>query len=217
MRLPNQTAGFGQRVTYGRYVVGRLKKAKKAALAASAEAATLEVKAAGRAVEDAEEPVQEALALRDGVDSELDDECQASRLGLASRSVDAVQKPPYTAVFPSGVDYYLAAPISEVALRYRELAARLEANLPEGDEQRARASIFTGGAEAYEMASKQVEEKRTALGLARTARDAAVDAWCALMERTYGALVAELDRKRADRFFPKARTRSAVAAESDED
>jgi len=210
MRLPNQTAGFGQRVAYGRYVAAQLKRAKKAELAAAVDAATAEVKAAGRAVEDAKEPIQEALAMRDGTDGELDDECQDARLSLASRGVEAMRKAPYTQVFPDGADYYLAAPLGEIAKRYRELAQRLETNLPAGDALRARAPVFMGGAEAYEIASKQVDAARTALGMARTRRDAVVDDWCALMERTYGALVAEMDRKRADRFFPKARAKAAA-------
>lgn len=203
MRLPAPTAGYGRRVRYGRYVTVRLRQAKREEAAEAAEAATREVRDTARAVEDATEPVEEALALRDACDADMDDAAQELRLKLASRSLDATQKAPYTAIFPKGIDYYVAAPVNESGKRMQELAVRIDENLPADDELREVADVLRGGADAYQIALNRVHEARTALAMARTVRDAATEDWEALMERTFGMLVTDLGRKRANRFFPR--------------
>jgi hypothetical protein len=210
MRLPRTSAGYETRVHYGRYLVARLRTAGRAENAAAVEAATQAMKEAGRAVEDAAEPVQAALATRDGLDDRLDETAQALRLKLASTSVDAMRKEPYTAIFPKGLDYYLAAPLAEQVPRYKELATRIVTHLTTDDALKTETVDALGGAlDAYGAAVTKLDQERTALALARTRRDASEDAWTSLVERTYGALVADLGRKRAERFFPRAQRRDA--------
>lgn len=216
MRLPASSAGYRRRVRYGRYVTTRLRHARREEAAAAVEAATREVRDTARAVEDASEPVEEALALRDACDSDMDDAAQECRLKLASRSLDAMTKAPYTAIFPKGIDYYIAAPVLESGKRMLELATRVETNLPADDEQREVADVLRGGADAYQPALNRVAEARTGLALARTARDAATEDWEALMERTFGLLVADLGRRRANRFFPRYSRASDHASEEPE-
>jgi hypothetical protein len=205
MRLPQAKAGYETRVRYGRYVVGRLRTAGRTENAAAVEAATREMKDAGRGVDDALEPVQTALAARDGLDDGLDDTAQMFRLKLASTSVDAMKKAPYTAIFPKGVDYYTAAPLAEQVSRYKELATRVAQHLATDDALKtATIDAVNGALDSYGAAVTQLDAARTALALARTKRDAAVDAWTTLVERMYGALVADYGKKKADRFFPRA-------------
>ncbi len=49
------------------------------------------------------DPIQDALADRDGFDDDLDEAAQASRLHLAARRLDAVKGAPYTLIYPDGV------------------------------------------------------------------------------------------------------------------
>ena len=48
-------------------------------------------------------------------------------------------------------------------------------------------------------------EARTALSMARTDREAAEDEWDIAMEKTFGLLVVEVGKKKANRFFPRAK------------
>jgi hypothetical protein len=43
----------------------------------------------------------------------------------------------------------------------------------------------------------------TLASIARTALEASIAAWAVQLERTYGPLAAELDRRVAERFFPR--------------
>jgi hypothetical protein len=212
MRLPHVNASPHDRVEYGRYVARRCRRAGLAELADGALAASAALRDAARAVEDAGDPVQDGLADRDAADDDLDDHAQEIRLGLASRSVSAARERPYTDVFPKGIDHYLAAPIGQQVARYSELADRLD-GLPETDAARPGAAVIRTGLAAWEAALVPLTEARTALSIARTARDAATDDWSRQMERTYGALVERLGKRRAERFFPRHRTARSEAPE----
>ena len=215
MRLPSESARYELRVRYGRYVITRLRQAKHNEMAGSAEKVTNRVKKTGRAVEDASEPVQDALAERDYFDGELDDTVQGFRLKLSAVSVDAVKKPPYTQICPQGIDYYTAACLSDQVPRYKELVTRIVQHLPGGDELRGPAEkALTAGVEGFEVSTARVAEARTALSIARTDREAAEDEWDDMMEKTFGLLVAEVGKKKANRYFPRAkRVRSAEGSD----
>ena len=212
MRLPSPSASPRQYVRFGRYVARRLRREKLIQLADDVTSATSLVRDAGRAWEDADDGIQDALADRDGADDHLDSAAQLARANLAGRSVDAVKKAPYTAIFHAGIGYYTAAPLAEEVKRYDELSKRLVEHLPEGDDVRARTTkaIAVGLADFVE-ASTTLEGARTAEGLAGTKLAAATDAWTTLLEKTYGALVAERVRAEAERFFPKTRGKAAAA------
>ncbi len=204
MRLPSESSAPAERVSFGRYVLTRLKRAKYDDLAVPVDVATRDVKAAARSWEDAAEPIQEAIALRDAADDTLDDTAQQARLTLSSRSLDATQQAPYTAIFPKGIDYYISAGLPDEAQRYTELTERLEKNLAGNDDVRvATVPVIAAGVKEFSTAMENVAKARTAEALAKTHLDAAEEAWGMLMERTYGALVSRVGRKKAERFFPR--------------
>ena len=217
MRLPGQSSSYHQRVRYGRYVVSRLRQAKLAERADPVEAATAQVKAAGRAVEDAQEPVLAAMALRDASDADMDEATQHFRLQLASRKLNANKEPPYTQIFHKGIGYYIAAPLSANVDRYKELISRVEANLPEGDESR---TVIVGavaaGLESFGMAVTDLATARTDLAMARTELDTAEDEWNNLVEKTFGLLITDFGKKGANRFFPKMRSVRNISDNDDD-
>lgn len=84
VRLPSSDALCSARIRYGRYLARRLLQARFVALAADVEHATAGVKQAGRALKDAEEPIQDVMADRDGFDGDL--AAQSERSAVAGRS-----------------------------------------------------------------------------------------------------------------------------------
>lgn len=206
MKLPDKAAHYDVRVRLGRYVARRLRRDGKTQLAADVTKVTEAVLATGRAKEDAEWPLQDALADRDAADDDLDDTAKTARARMAGRSVDAPRTAPYTYVFPEGIDYYIAAPLDQEVPRYTELSKRLADHLEPKDPVRVEAlPAIKKGLEAFSTASKAVDAARTELALADTRQVAAEEAWDRQIEKTYGVLVAEMGRARAERFFPKAR------------
>ncbi len=204
MRLPNSDAHFSARIRYGRYLARRLRQARFITLAVDVEHATAEVKQAGRALEDAEEPIQDFMADRDGFDADLDFAAQSERNELAGRSLDAVRTEPYKSLFDKGIGYYVAAPLDQENARYRELIARNEQHLPADDKLRiATVKALTQGLEGFNEAVKQLEAARVQYSVLATRLANAVEAWDRQVEKTYGALVVELGRARADGFFPR--------------
>ena len=175
-------------------------------LAGAVEEAGRTVKAATRSLEDAGEPVQDALAERDSFDDELDDAAQQARAQLAGRSASAAREKPYTLIFDRGIEYYLAAPLGEEKKRYEELSQRAQENLPADDPVRLAVVAAVGeGVSGFTAASDKLAKARTDESLAGTRLDAAEDAWATLIEKTYGALVERFGRRKADRFFPRLR------------
>ena len=70
--------------------------------------------------------------------------------------------------------------------------------------------------EVREAAVKEVDAARTADALAATRLASATDAWTSLMEKTFGALVVEVGRAQAEKFFPRGRKGSGGGADLDE-
>jgi hypothetical protein len=206
MRLPQQSAGYGVRVDFGRYVEGSLLYARLGELAGPVKQVAQKLKTAGRTWEDAAEPVQFALAERDAVDRDLDLLAQHVRLALASTGTAAMREEPYTSVFPFGIDYYASAPLDEQESRYSELVERLEAHLPADHPLRLEAvPKLQAGISAFADAEKRVAAARRAQALARTAVDAAAESFDRVLERTYGALIERYGRKAAETYFPRFR------------
>lgn len=206
MRLPPPSAHYSQCVRYGRYLARRLRRAKLATLAADVEKVTVAVRATGRALEDADDPIQDAIADRDASDDDLDGAAQAARAKLAGRSADADRKPPFTLIFHEGLAYYTAAPLDEEVARYGELKVRLEEHLPANDKVRTTtvAAIDTGLG-AFSTAAAALTKARTGESLASTRLTSARESWEKQVEKTYGALVLEMGRAAAERFFPQIR------------
>ncbi len=218
MRLPSPNAHFSHRVRYGRYVTRRLRQSKMESLAIDTEKASTEVKQLGRAVEDAQDSVQDYMADRDGSDANMDFVAQSARNELAGRSLDAMRTEPYKSIFDKGIAYYIAAPIAEESARYRELVSRLESNLPASDSLRvATVKAIVEGLEVFNGAVRSLEAARANASMANTKLDAAIEAWDRQMEKVYGALVVEVGRTRAETFFPRINSRkSAPATPTDE-
>lgn len=206
MRLPSPDSHFSAFVRTGNYVARRLRRAKLVTLADDVAQSTLAVRDAGRAKEDADKPVQDALADRDASDDDLDDTAQETRAALAGRSATAAKEAPYTLVFPDGSGYYTAAPLDQEVKRYGELKERLTKYLPAADPVLTVASpAIDTGLDGFKLATAALAQSRTAEALASTDLTAAIDAWSTHMEKTYGALVAEVGKAKAERFFPQVK------------
>ena len=207
MQIPPSGAAYGRRVIFGRYVGRRLRAAQLNDLAESVKAATTRVKEAGRAWEDAAEPVQDALADRDAADEDLDAIAQELRLALASRSVQAMREHPYTSIFPQGLDYYIVAPVDQEVARYEELISRLAEKLPEEDPvRRDGISRLQTALNDYKEAASTLSSVRSSEAIARTTLETAQDDWAKLQDKVYGAVVDRFGRKKAERFFPRRRS-----------
>lgn len=178
---------------------------------------TTALKTAARAKQDALEPVEEARADRDAVDDELDTIAQELRNSLAGRSLDAVKQAPYSAIFPEGISYYIGAPLDEQVQRYTQLAERIESNLPASDaERKKRPAQIRAALKEYRAATDALDAADRALNEASRAVDVAVERFERQHERCYGALVAEVGKSEAERFFPKVtRAKSKVSEPKD--
>lgn len=78
MKLPYERAGYSVVVKYTRYVARRLRASGRLLLAAELQTGALGLRAAGRAWEDTEDALQDALADRDAADDTLDSEDRKS-------------------------------------------------------------------------------------------------------------------------------------------
>jgi hypothetical protein len=191
-----------------------LRREKKASAEQDLRAMHEALKAAGRAWEEVEESVQDALADRDAADEALDVFAREVRLRLASRSLSATREAPYARIFAEGLDHWTAAPLDRVGERFVELGRRLELNLPEGDEVRARAGAELGGlVAAYKEAHEATRAAQADARRARLHYEERRSAWRGSMERLYGSLVAELGKAGARTFFPPS---GSVRGEKDD-
>lgn len=207
MHLPRRGSHYSARVDFGTYLGSRLRRAKRS-FADDIRGVTDAVQKAGEERDHARRPIQEALADRDAVDDDLDGTAQQVRLSVASRSVDAVKKAPYTQLFPDGIGYYIAAPLDQEVRRYNELKSRLVELLPAEDSVRSSAiAAIDKGVAAFTAAAAAVEKARTEESLASMRLDAAEESFDRQIERIYGALVSELGRVAAERFFPRMSAR----------
>lgn len=206
MQLPSGSAAPRSRVRFGGYLVRRLRRAGKNALATDVQGVTATVKATARALEDQEEAIQEALADRDGADDDLDLATQTARNALAGRSVDAVTKAPYLDIFPQGIGYYIAATLDTQVARYTELRTRLEGSLPATDAVRSTAvAAVMAGLTDFATSTTALTAAQNAKALTETQLERATDAWERLVEKVYGALIADEGRAAAERYFPRKR------------
>lgn len=206
MRLPKENAHYGHRVRFGRYVARRLRRAGRDGLAQDAAQATNTVRDAGRASEDTQEPVQEMLADRDGVDDLLDATAQNCRAQLAGRSAAAMRQIPYTAIFPDGLGYYTAAPLDEEEKRYNLLIQRLDTHLEPTDPVRLETiAALQAGITEFGKAASALATARNAALLASGKLERATETWERQMEKTYGTLLAEIGKTAAEQFFPRIR------------
>ena len=214
MQLPRSSATTEARVRFGRYVARRLRRAKLESLRESIAAVTSALKSADRAKQDALEPVEEARADRDAVDDELDTIAQELRNTLAGRSLDAVKSAPYTGIFPDGIGHYIGAPLDEQVQRYTQLAERIEASLPAADaERKKRPAQIRAALKEYREATASLSAAERAHSECSRALEVAVERFERQHERCYGALVAELGKSAAERFFPKVQRSRGKAAE----
>ncbi|MBI5496582.1 MAG: hypothetical protein HY904_16285 [Deltaproteobacteria bacterium] len=198
-------------MSFGRYVYTRLKRAKLEDLAQNVDGANKAVKAAARAVEDANEPVQDGQAVRDSIDDDLDDSAQNSRLALGSRSLHATDESPYKDIFPRGIEYYTAAPQDKEVQVFSEFKQRLETHLPATDAVRTTTvPLVTQGLTDYAGAIDSLTKARNAHAILKTALETAEESWGLLMEKTYGALVARFGKRKAERYFPRRKRAEAT-------
>lgn len=217
MQLPKKESHYSHSVRVGRYVERRARRAKRDPMADDIRAATTAVLTAGRALEDTIDPVQEAMADRDAADDDLDATAQNARLTLASRSLGADKKEPYTLIFHKGIAYYTAARLEDEVDRYGELKTRLVEHLPANDVVRTStiAAIDTGVTE-FKTATNALSTARTLESLAKTRLESAQEAWEKHMTKVYGVLLSELGRQAADAFFPKTRSSKTKKDDSGE-
>ena len=216
MQLPRDTSHFLLIARFGRYVGRRLRRAGKAALSKDTLTAVTTLREKGRAWEDTDDAVQDALADRDASDDDLDTIAQEARNGLAGRAVTATREEPYTLIFQDGIGYYVAAPLDEEETRYTELAERLTAHLPATDPIRKSAvPAIKKGLAAFKAATAELEAAERVQAHARTDLDRAIRGLLRQLEKVYGLLVAEEGKSKAEAFFPKARTAKTKANAKD--
>lgn len=207
MQLPQPGVSYVALVRYGRYVSRRLRREKLADLAASCDTASAAVRDLGRVTDDADAPVQDALADRDAADDDLDTIAKSARHKLAGRSLEAAKQAPYTLIFPDGIEYYTDAAQGDEVARYTELQKRITEHLPASDVVRREVLPKLGDAiTAYRVAESALANARAGVKSATTRYDASEGAWRRLMEKTYGALVQHVGKAGAERFFPRIRT-----------
>ena len=203
MQKPPATAAFIHRVQFGVSVFAACTRKKRTELAARAQAAAYDVKVKGRLWEDSQDATVQQIALKNGVDADLDTCAQDIRFEMARRGRNAVNEAPYTRVWYNGVEYYTGAKEAEELARYTELASLLKANLPETDPiivkhlPRLEALLAEWTSALANKNAAEASEKQARLTL-----DEAQAAFDATMDQIYGTLFAELGRKGADRYFP---------------
>jgi hypothetical protein len=216
MRLPHENAAYERRVSYGRYVARRLRRHGSTQAADDLSQQNAELRRLGRAREEADDAVQDALAERDAADDALDISAREVRLALASRSLDASKLEPYTRVFPEGILHYTAAPWTQNSARYTSLIERLHAHLPAADPARAHIERLTAQLAAFQEADQALTRARAARGEVARDLERAEEHWGRNVERLYGALLQEMGRAEAERFFPKIRAQSSQADDEPE-
>jgi hypothetical protein len=214
MKLPYENAGYQVVVKYARYVARRLRASGRLLLAAELQGEGLALRAKGRAWEDTEDALSDALADRDAADDTLDGAAQMARASLAGRSVSAAKEEPYTLIYGEGIGYYTAANLDQEVPRYGELVQRAATHLPESDGVRVQLQTsIPEGLAAFTAGVASLDAAETAQSLARTELERADRNLRRQLTKVYGVLVAEIGKASADRFFPKATRNKSEAAE----
>lgn len=217
MRLPPENAAYERRVSYGRYVARRLRRHGLVQAADDLSQQNAELRRLGRAWEDADDGIQDALAERDAASDVIASTTRLLRHTLASRWLGADKQDPYQRLFPDGIAYYLAAPWPQRRHRYASLLRRLREDLPDTDPDRdgyadklsAQLTAMREAEEALEAAHR--DKDNLALDL-----DRAKARWDRELEKVYGLLVQQMSRADADLFFPRNRARTSPQAPTQE-
>jgi hypothetical protein len=206
---------FARGVSRGRYVARRLATAGLRAQAQSLLALAVALRTAGRAWEDANDPVDEAMADRDAADLALDTATQEARFALASRGMHAAKEAPYTDIFPDGIEAYTLATLDEQVPRYRDLVRRVTLHLAPDDAVRvALLPKIEAGLAAWTAACDRLDAARGELRLKRDALDKAADALDRQLQKTRAALTLELDARTASSFFPRTPAKEKTLADA---
>lgn len=205
MRIPSDSVSNAVRLTFGRYVMRRARRAKLPDFEAEAKAASDDIKAAEAAQATAEEARQDALADRDAADDDLDDLAKRHRQTIEGRATNANRERPYTDIYPDGVEHYTAAPLKEQEARYALLTRRYDEFLPEGDAVRAESSRIKEALGVWSAALSALTQAETEVALAKGRALRAEQDWEATMNRLYFRLAERFGKTVAERFFPRAR------------
>ena len=210
MQLPKETGSYLPLVRAGLYISRRVRRDGRDSLATDIHTASITVRNAGRAWEDAGDSVQLGLADRDACDDTLDFVAQETRLSLAATSISAFKEAPYTLIFPEGIGYYTAALVDQEVTRYTELRDRLVSHLDTSNSVRVVnvPRIETGLAE-YVSAVTALENAERVQLLARTQLVHTMRSFIRQLEKTYGLLVSEVGKAKAERYFPKVKSKKA--------
>ncbi len=216
MQLPKLVLDHRPYVRFSRYLMRRLRRAGLDSLIGGVQRSMQKVIDGSRAMEDADGPVQDARADRDGADDDLDAVAQDARAKLGGRSATANKTSPYIDIFPQGIDYYTKATIGDETKRYGELKTRLEAHLLAKDEVRVAAvKGIEAGLLDWNKAVKALETAESAEAVAQTAFERAVGAWSKEIEQVYGELIKKVGSAAAEKFFPRVTAPRKSAAPAD--
>ncbi len=180
--------------------------------AGSIQQATQTVLQTGRALEDAEFALVDAFAARDATDDLLDTQTQLGRQQLASRGLGADKRTPYTAIFPDGIKWYIAAPLEEQVARYQIFINRCSTQLPEDDTLRLNVvpQIATLLGE-WQAASSSLMTRQASTTGARDELEAGISVWQKLMHDSYNTLCIQLSKAQAEQFFLREKAPKKVA------
>jgi len=212
MKTPSPGSHFRHHVRSGLYTVGRLLRAHMSEQAGSIQQATQTVLQTGRALEDAEFALVDAFAARDATDDLLDTQTQLGRQQLASRGLGADKRTPYTAIFPDGIKWYIAAPLEEQVARYQIFINRCSTQLPEDDTLRLNVvpQIATLLGE-WQAASSSLMTRQASTTGARDELEAGISVWQKLMHDSYNTLCIQLSKAQAEQFFLREKAPKKVA------
>lgn len=209
MRLPAESATNAARSSFSRYLARRLRRAKLLDEEALVKQSAVALHAAAVAEEEAEGLVQDALADRDADDDTLDDVAKRHRQTIEGRATNANKERPYSDIYPDGIAFYTAAPLTEQASRYTLLVRRYDEHLPDGDPVRAEGGLITAALTRWSASSAGLNQAQLDVAIARGRTARAVEDWEATLNRLYFRLAERLGKTQAERFFPRARRRAA--------
>lgn len=204
MQLPD-SIGAVKRHLWGRYPMRALTRDGLTDLVEKIGVANEEIRSLARQLEDLQISVENALCDRDQVDGDLDELARSVRNQLLVRGTD--KEEPYLSLFPNGLGEYVDAKIGDELKVYGLLTSRLEEHLELDDPVRVtmvpkivdQLAVYGEAVKAQAIA-----EQATDAGARRYAR--AVVAWESVMLEVHAVLLARTrNRKKADRYFPKAR------------
>jgi hypothetical protein len=204
MRLPQESAGYAQRVSYGCYTEAALISEGFEVEAGAVRTQIDHVKTAGRAFEDHQEKLFGARARRDLAAWHINRVIQTLGLGLRSRGLDAMNKPPYTLILPDGIIYYIEAPIPQLVQRVTLLKERAALHLDPADPLRvALLNDIEAPLNRWLAAQSALEEARRQRTHASQVLDTAERTFDKVLTDIWADRVKAEDKARAERFFTK--------------